>query len=219
MALTQREWREASDFRSPRVVMALVIATAILSIVTPEAAQRSTIPEALAAAGRSLFGGSTGPSGPPPALADVLAETDLIVRGFIGTGRSYLSEDEMNVLTEVPVESPVVIYERDPERQTKPGPATPLTLTLDGGTVRVGELTYTQTHGALPTLERNTECLLLLKKVKGRYHVAGRYYGAFELKGERMIPLTRMAGFASELRDRPIADGLATILQQLRSIR
>jgi hypothetical protein len=149
-------------------------------------------------------------------LSDILAETDVVVRGFVGTGRSYLSDDQMDVLTDLSIERPVVIYERVAKPVRTPGAPASMTVTQNGGTVSVGDLTYTQTHGALPPLERNTECLLLLTTVGGKYHVAGTYYGAFDLRGGKMVPLTGKAGFASEVKDQPVSLGLAVIMEQLR---
>jgi hypothetical protein len=98
----------------PMVISATLSCWALVWAISGEATQRLTVPEALTAAGKSLVAGSTVPSGPAPSLTEILAETDLMVRGSVGAGRSYLSDDQTNVLTEWVIDNPVVIYQRDP---------------------------------------------------------------------------------------------------------
>ena len=40
-------------------------------------------------------------SGPPPALREILEQTEFIMRGIIGEQRSYLSDDQKHVQTDL----------------------------------------------------------------------------------------------------------------------
>jgi hypothetical protein len=74
-------------------VTALMLLSVALAATTAHA-QVLTVPQALASAGESLYGGPTSPSGPLPTLDRILLKTDLIVSGVIGESRSYLSDDD-----------------------------------------------------------------------------------------------------------------------------
>jgi hypothetical protein len=200
-------------------IRAVLSILALLAAAGVGAAYQGTVPERLAAAGRSLVGGTTVPSGPTPSLAQILANTDLLVRGFVGNGRSYLSHDQMEVLTEFVIQKPVILFERAPKVYLKPGPADVLTVVQRGGNVEIGHLTYAEVHEALPALESNSEYLFMLKNVGGRYYIAGSFYGAFALKGGRVVPLVRKAGFAPQVANRPVEESVSTLLTEVRRVR
>lgn len=187
------------------VVCYQVLVVALLG--TSNHAQGATIPESLRAAGRSPASGASIPSGPPPTIDSILADADAIVRGVVSTGRSYLSADQKDVLTDYEFVNPVFLYSTHWPTAPDPRPLPVETVTLLGGSVTIGALTFTSTHEALPALELGQECLLLLKKTGDhRYRVAGTYYGAFEIRGGQILVLTKKFGFASEYQDQPVDD-------------
>lgn len=160
--------------------------------------QELTIPEKLAEAGKSLIAGTTVPSGPPPSVQEIIRGTDTLVRGIIGPGRAYLSEDQREIYTDYPIEKPLILFQSAPVSSARPGVMPRITVTVSGGTVTVGNLTFTSMVDALPTLQPGTECLLLLKRIGDRYQIAGAYYGAFGIEHGKSKPLTKKQGFARE---------------------
>src|SRR5256885_1953912 len=126
-----------------RAVLALAVACTIGTIV--HAQRLLTIPESLANAGKSLWSGPSIPSGPSPTLDDILHQTDAVVRGMIGPGHSYLSEDQHDVYTDYPILNPVVLFERSPRTLGTPGVPSPM-VTIYGGVITINGLTYTRSH-------------------------------------------------------------------------
>lgn len=188
----------------------------MISITALVYGQTSTIPDRLRAAGTSLVGQTGVPSGPPPAFVEILRDADIIVRGFVGNPTSYLSEDQREVLTDFPITHSEILYQRPSERT--PAKAT-LTVTLVGGTVTIGALSYTSRHDALPLLDPQSECLLLLKRRDGKFYVAGTYYGAFDIGEGRVRRLTKKQGFAAEYDDGPASEAAADMVGRLRVMR
>lgn len=181
--------------------------------------ERSTIPEALARAGVSLTNTTTTPSGSAPSLDDILAGADVIVKGTVARPRSYLSDDQRDVLTDYDVEEPVYLYNRYPFKPNRPSATPPLRVTLRGGTVLVNGLTYTAEHQALPLLQPGTRCLLILTRTDDKFFIAGRYFGAFETNGDRIVALVRKHGFAAELTGVPRATAEAELIARIAKVK
>jgi hypothetical protein len=177
-----------------------------------------TIPELVTQAGKSLAGMRLVPSGTPPTVVDVLRDTDLIVRGTLGKSHSYLSPDQREVLTDYDVLKPEFLFERQLPAAAQPGVPRAVTLTLLGGSVSVGGFTYTFTDKAVQPLNTGTTCLLLLKKVAGRYRLAGDYLGIFKIDDDKLVPFTGKQGFAAELRNTKSSRAIAEMTETIRSI-
>jgi hypothetical protein len=97
-------------------------------------AQRTTIPEALAAAGTSLSRiGTAPPSGPAPSIAWVLQNTDTVVRGVTGEPHTRSSDDQRDVETDYSLLRPVVLYQKTPNTFSRPGVVAPVVVTVNGG--------------------------------------------------------------------------------------
>jgi hypothetical protein len=164
--------------------------------------QKPTIPESVRAAGQSLRGISMKGSGPTPPLASFLKDVDVAVRGSIGEGTSYLSEDQRQVFTDYEILQPIYLFERRSIGAQRPAPpsARPIKVTLRGGGVQVGQFIYTEEDQTLPPLERGGDCLLLLHRDGQRYTPVGVYYGTFKIEGDSLIPLVKDVDFAPEYR-------------------
>lgn len=204
------------SFCRSSVSCALVLG-AVLVRVPLSGQEGPTIPEALAQAGKSLSGHQTVPSGLPPSIDDILAETDTVVRGVVGEPRSYLSTDKREVYTDYPVRDLVFLYHAG--LYTTPGPtrASIVLVTVLGGTVNVGAYSYTFEAMALPPLTPGTECLFLLKRADDKYRVAGRYYGVFQLAHGKTSPLSKKQGFAPEFQDAPASTVIQEVVSRLRA--
>ena len=182
-------------------------------------AERPTIPDVLARAGESLSGVSFVPSGPTPTVADILEDTDIIVRGVVGEPRSYLSEDQRDVYTDYPINGPTFLYQATLESSPKPGIVPSVVITVRGGSVRINGLTYTFVDYALRPLKPGSECLLLLKRVGDHYAIAGSYLGIFGVADGKLTPLTGKQGFAPEYRDVPVTQAANEIVMRRRALR
>jgi hypothetical protein len=60
-------------------------------------------------------------------------------------------------------------------------------------------------------LVRGSEGIFLVKRKGGRYHIAGTYFGAFEVANGKLKPLTKVQGFASEFQGASAAEAEAQI--------
>jgi hypothetical protein len=197
------------------IALALLAATSVAST----GAQLETIPERLAKAGRSLGNSTTVPSGLPPTIQEIVRQSDLIVLGTISNPRSYLSDDQTEVFTDYSVLRPVTLFTSTVARVPGPVADANLTVTFLGGKVTINGLVFSAEHEALPLPEPGTECVLLLKRVGGRHFVSGRYFGMFQTSGDRVTPLVRKPGFASEYAGatgRQFADEMTRIARESR---
>jgi hypothetical protein len=186
-----------------RLVSIMALAALVTSIASyaQDAPQWETIPQTLARAGESLTDRPSIPSGIAD-MAEVLRQTELIVRGTIGSpSKAYLSKDERSIYTDYPLIKPIVLYDSRPQSSRTPGLGPDIAVTVLGGSIQIGGLTFTLTPRALPELPVGTEGLFLLKRIDDKYQPVGRFLGAFEISaGQLKRPFTRKQAFADEYR-------------------
>jgi hypothetical protein len=180
-------------------------------------AQRTTIPEALAAAGTSLQRFATVPSGISPPTAEVLRDADTVVRGVIGDAHSRLSDDQRDVETDYSVLQPVVLYQKTAIASSRPGVTPLIAVTLNGGTIEINGLSFTLIDYLLKGLPVGDECLLVLKKSGAGYYLAGHGFGAFGIEAGRVKPLANKSGFATEYAGMDVERVSADIIDRLMS--
>jgi hypothetical protein len=182
-----------------------------------EAQQRETIPEAIA---KGAVGSvATAPSGQLPSVADLLRITDVVARGTIGPGRSYLSDDQRDVYTDYPITEPIVIYQSNVATSLTPGTVPSVTVTVRGGTVVVNGTTFTHTEPGLRPLQAGTQGLFLLQRVGSKYRVAGTFFGAFSIKDGKVMPLAGRSDFAPEYRDIALSDAVKSMMTVLHGAK
>jgi hypothetical protein len=192
------------------------LAFALLCLcVSLQAQQRETIPESVAKGAVAAL--STIPSGPTPSVADLLRITDVVVKGTVGLPRSYLSDDERDIYTDYPISDPVFIYQLQMTTSRTPGVLPAVTVTLRGGTVMVNGLRFTATEPALRPLQPGIQALFLLEHVGDKYRVAAHYYGAFGIKGGKVMPLAARVDFAPEYRNVAVSDAVDSMMATLRA--
>ena len=191
--------------------MRSLVAFALAAVLTNGAvhAQGETIPQAVARGATTRF--ATRPSGRPPALADILRDTDLVVRGTVGDAVARLSDDEQDVYTDYQIKNPVLFYQKQIAGFPRPGAVLPITATQLGGALMIGDVKFTQTELGLPPLEPGSEALLLLQRVQNRYYISGTFYGAFGIVGGKVTRLMKMEGFAPALEGAPADIAAAAI--------
>ena len=191
----------------------------LLPFAQPTMAQLKTIPEQLAQAGHDLKSGATVPSGRAPEIEFVLQQTDLIVRGIVGEPKSYLSNDQTDIFSDYPIKNPTVIFDILVARLPQPFPIE-IVVTIEGGTVTVSGLKFTMAPGALPNLRPGSECLLLLKRVKDKFHIAGwGYLGAFQILDNKLTALTGVRTFGTEYRGMEAPAAISSIVSRRQLIK
>jgi hypothetical protein len=173
-------------------IVVLVSISTIMPTYAQDMARLETIPQRLARVGQSLTSQPTIPSG-TASVADLLREAELIVRGTIGSPtKAYLSKDETQIYTDYPLINPIVFYSSRPQSSGTPGPAPAIAVTVFGGSVQIGGLTYTLEPKALPKLPVGSEGLFLLRRIDEKYQPVGRFLGALEISNNRIAaPFTR----------------------------
>jgi hypothetical protein len=191
--------------------------TFILFPMSASFAQKMTIPEQLAREGVDLGGVVGMPSGPAADVNSIIRASDLIVRGIVGEPKTYLSDDQMKVFSDYPIIKPAVLFDSAVALTVKPS-LPEIFVTLEGGRIQVGALTFTATNQGLPGLQPGSDCLLLLKRVNNKLFIAGGHYGAFEVKDGKMVPLTQKSKFAPAYRGAPAASVIDTIVKQRLSV-
>ena len=198
---------------------ALGCVIAVLAFQDPAGllAQRETIPDAVARGAKGRV--ASQPSGRGPSMRDLLMTADLVVRGTVADSSSYLSDDKRDVYTDHAITNTTVLYRSVIPSSPQPGPPTPILVTQLGGSVLVSGITFTQEERGLPQIPRGAEGLFIAVHMNGKFHVAGRFLGAIEIKDGLFTPLTGRKDFASELRDVPVATALAHIQASLRELR
>jgi hypothetical protein len=201
--------------RHTRRAAALLATTGFVLAAAIQAAQE-TIPQAVARGATGRI--TTAPSGKPPDMDDILRDVDVVVRGVVGEPRSFLSEDKRDVYTEYSMKRPIVAYQARPVAAAVPGVGPEVSVTQLGGTVMVDGVKFTQTEQGLPPLQPGTEALFLLKRIDGRYHIAGTFFGAFGIVAERLKPLTTVESFAPEYRDAPAREGTEKIVRRIGAL-
>jgi hypothetical protein len=189
----------------------------LLIIATP--AWTQTIPQLLAKEGHSLGRSVEVETGPPPSVESVLRKTDLIVQGFIGTSKAYLSNDQTDVYTEYSIERFTVLYPSSAAPVgSRPGQPTSITFTQPGGIVTINGLTFSVSHKELPPLTPGIECVFLLRREGATYRIVGTYYGIFGLDGESLSPMAKTGGFADSLRRLKAADAVVRLVSARKAL-
>lgn len=196
-----------------------IIPLFLVALLTSIHGQLLTIPEELSRVGKSLSSGPTLPSGPTPAVNQILAITDIIVKGVLGNPTSYLSDDQMEVYSDYPLQDAVILYQVQESARPRTSQVPAITLTMLGGTVTINGLTYTRRHEGLPLIPPGTECLLLLKQVGNRYYIAGSYYGAFRIVNGTLTRLVHSEEFAPELNGASASAAEQDLVSRVASMR
>jgi len=180
--------------------LTLVLVAIGFTAVAGQTRAVETIPEALArgASGRihRVGGGTVGDPSSSEYLARWLASTQTILRGRVGAALpSYISDDQPEVYTDYVIEEPAFLYNPWPQAADRPGMPASIRVTLPGGTVTGGGLSFRSHYDELPALPAGTDCLFLLTRVSQRFFIINGFQGAFQISNGRLVPLS-IAAFA-----------------------
>lgn len=113
--------------RAAAAVQPVMLLSLVSGLVT---AQPATIPESMASGATARF---TTMCGPSPTIDDMRARTGLVVRGVAGVPRSYLSDDQMELLTDVPIIGAVVLFDAATPAAGPTFPSREVLVTWPGG--------------------------------------------------------------------------------------
>jgi hypothetical protein len=149
-------------------------------------------------------------------MAQLLTRADRIVKGTLGTGRSYLSDDQRQILTDYPLLSPVVLFDRGVAAARQPGVTEPISVTQLGGSIVLNGLRYTEIHETLDALKEGMVVMVLLERKAGRFVLVDQFLGAFDIAGGSMLPLGRKE-FAQEYQGLSVAEAEQRILSAVRA--
>src|SRR5262249_41810546 len=98
-------------------------------------------------------------------MPEILERTDLAVRATIGEHTSRLTKDDRHIYTTYELRNLKVLFGSLAQRSQRPGEVMrPLTVAVNGGTVRIGAFSATVTYSHAPTLEEGMDVVLLLHR-------------------------------------------------------
>ena len=189
------------------VVMLLTVLPAAV------AAQQATIPESMASGATARF---TTMCGPSPTIDAMLARTALVVRGVAGVPRSHLSDDQMDVLTDVPIIGAVVLFDAAAPAAGPTFPSREVLITQPGGRVIVGGQPFEHRLSRAQPIEPGTDILLLLERSGHRLMPVFTSYGVFALEPTGVRPLVDQPRFAHAYRGASVEDVISDVLRRLR---
>ncbi len=123
---------------------------------------------------------------------DALArEADTIVYGTVTALRTYLSDDQREVLTDYEVTPIQVVAQRVVKPSPTPGPQ-PIVITQWGGQLTIDGVQVTAEDHNLPMLPAGVPLVLFLtSSAKGGRHAGDDIMKAFAVDGVRMRPLSK----------------------------
>ena len=151
--------------------------------------------------------------GQPPELREVVAKTDVVVRGTVIKAESHLTPDERAIETVYSLRPVQIVAQREPFLYETPGLVSAVRFVHLGGSVTIEGTPVTVTVGWLPRIAVRTEGLFFLKHgdEPDLFVLAASPHGAFEVEGGRITPMGRdedlyepytgsgLAGFSAKL--------------------
>jgi hypothetical protein len=202
----------ASKKEHLEVLMRVLTAIGIILIIAASAsAQNETIRDQLRKNDEPMINMHNGPPlwDRDYTLKDVVDMSDLIVRGRLGAGKSYLSKDETRVYTDYPILNPQVLYSAFTTEASRPGVAVTLVLTQLGGIVEIDGKTFREGHAALKQLPSGLQGIFFLKRVGDQYRIAGNYLGVFQEQADGVtVRMDSEAGLGQKYNGLPVSQFL-----------
>jgi hypothetical protein len=127
-------------------------------------------------------------------LSQMIASTDLIVRGVVGEGVAQFTPDGQSITTTYIITNPTILFSAMPPVVTAPGVVPrPLTITMPGGTVAVGQFFATVHYAEVTEVKRGMGVIALLQDRGGKYTPAAGA-GVFEVNQGRVATLFARRG-------------------------
>jgi len=157
--------------------------------------------------------------GPAPTFSQVRSGTHIVVRGKIGQGVARLSPDERDITTTYDILNPRILFSASPQKPTRPGEVerTP-TITVSGGTVRIGSYSATVTYDDVPKLKQGSDVIALLTDQKGEFVPSNRV-GLFEVRAGRIVPLAPERGEHQKFAGATAEEFVGNVTRSLNELR
>ena len=155
---------------------------------------------------------------PPLPFQATLRATDLIVRGTVASSRARLSEDDRNISTSFELSQPRVLFAIRPQSSGRPGAATPIVFTLNGGTVMLGNCKATLAYDGTPQLRSGMEVLLLMRETADGTLVP-LHIGMFALDADGVHPMLHGSGEHRKFEGRPVDAFVTDIVAARRALK
>jgi len=143
----------------------------------------------------------------------------MVVRGKVGQAVARLSLDERDITTTYDILNPRILFSASPQTPTRPGEVqrTP-TITVSGGTVRIGLYSATVTYDDAPKLKPGTEVIALLTDRKGEL-VPSNGVGLFEVRDGRIVPLAPARGEHQTVAGATAEEFVGNVTRSLNELR
>lgn len=196
--------------RAAAAVQPVMLLSLLSGVVT---AQPATIPESMVSGATARF---TTMCGPSPTIDAMLARTALVIRGTAGVPRSYLSADQMEVGTDVPIIGAAVLFDAATPAAAPTFPSREVLVTWPGGRILIGGQPFEDRLSGLQPLEPGTDVLLLVERSGGRLVPVLSHHGAFALDAEGVRPLVTSPRFVPSYRAASAEDVIDDVLERLR---
>ena len=139
--------------------------------------------------------------------AELMAQSDLVLRGTITSSKSHLKSDETSVVTDYVVEPVKVFKQRQVASVARPGEVAQIIARRPGGKVMDGSLSLSTSVDAYPEAEsfkRGEDVIVFLvyDSVARVYHFTGGPFGVFRIASRHVHPMTHEV--ATRRGDQPI---------------
>jgi hypothetical protein len=149
-------------------------------------------------------------------MNELMASSDLVLRGHIADAKVHLRQDESAVVTDYVIAPIQVFKQRRPTGVARPGETTEIVVRRPGGRLVEGGLEMTTSVNIYPESESfkvgEDVVLFLVYNPDGRvYNFAGGPFGACRVQDGRVYPMTRAT--ATRRGDQPV--DVATFLNGL----
>jgi hypothetical protein len=150
-------------------------------------------------------------------LSQMIASTDLVVSGFIGHGIAQFTPDGQSITTTYSITNQTVLFSAMPPVATAPGVVPrPLTITMPGGTVPVGQFFATVHYVEVTELKRGMGVIALLQDRGGKYTPAAGA-GVFEVNQGRVANLFARRGEHHEFSGMTIEQFVSQIVEMRKN--
>jgi hypothetical protein len=150
-------------------------------------------------------------------LSQMIASTDLVVRGVVGEGVAQFTPDGQSITTTYIITNPTILFSAMPSVVTAPGVVPrPLTITMPGGTVPVGQFFATVHYVEVTELKRGMGVIALLQDRGGKY-IPAAGAGVFEVNQGRVASLFARRGEHHEFSGMTVEQFVSQIVEMRKN--
>jgi hypothetical protein len=201
-----------------RIVLPLLVLLALPLSGEPQDAPKETLLDRVRRGDGPIELISASPLFDVMSLQQLVAKSDLIVRGVLGEPRTYVSDDGQSIYTDFPLTPTDFIYSPSVQTSAKPSLAPSIVITLLGGNVVLEGRPVSWVHKATPILRRGNEGIFLLTRRQGKMFLVFNYLGAFDIDSDVATPASRLAGLPKSVGEKPVSTMRTEIVEALKKL-